>query len=73
MPSRSQANGGGLERVPMSKGEIFQSKGISPVEKRLLMKFMQKCLTMGGVGQAAEGSWGVTGVGVSENEQLGFQ
>lgn len=25
----------------MSKGEIFQSKGITPIEKRLLMKFMQ--------------------------------
>ena len=28
----------------MSKGEIFQSKGITPTEKRLLMKFMQVTL-----------------------------
>lgn len=62
-----------LERVPMSKGEIFQSKTITPLEKRLLMKFMQLCLQHSGVGQATEGSWGVAGVGVSENEQLGFQ
>ena len=32
---------GALQRVPMSKADIFQAKSISPIEKRLLMKFMQ--------------------------------
>lgn len=32
---------GSLQRVPMSKADIFQTKSISPIEKRLLMKFMQ--------------------------------
>ncbi len=64
---------GTLERVPMNKAEIFQSKTISPIEKRLLMKFIQLCLQQSGIGEASQGSWGVEGVGTSEHEQLGFQ
>lgn len=42
LPTKGQcADEEALHRVPMSKAEIFQSKMISPVEKRLLMKFMQ--------------------------------
>jgi hypothetical protein len=64
---------GALERVPMNKAEIFQSKTISPIEKRLLMKFIQLCVQQSGIGEASQGSWGVEGVGTSEHEQLGFQ
>ena len=30
-----------LSRVPCSKGDVFQTKLLSPVEKRRLMKFLQ--------------------------------
>ena len=35
---------GSLQRVPMSKADIFQAKSITPIEKRLLMKFLQWCV-----------------------------
>eukprot|EP00286_Rhodomonas_abbreviata_P021525 CAMPEP_0181296666 /NCGR_PEP_ID=MMETSP1101-20121128/4826_1 /TAXON_ID=46948 /ORGANISM="Rhodomonas abbreviata, Strain Caron Lab Isolate" /LENGTH=337 /DNA_ID=CAMNT_0023401547 /DNA_START=33 /DNA_END=1043 /DNA_ORIENTATION=- len=63
---------GALERVPMSKAEIFQASNITPMEKRLLMKFLQTCLSLAGVAEAKDGGWAIQGVGGSEKEQLGF-
>ena len=64
---------GSLQRVPMSKADIFQAKSISPIEKRLLMKFMQWCIVQGGIAEASTGGWAIQGIGGSETEQLGFQ
>ena len=65
--------GGSLQRVPMSKADIFQAKTLTPIEKRLLMKFMQWCVVQGGVTEASTGGWQIAGIGSSESEQLGFQ
>ena len=46
-----------LQRVPMSKADIFQAKSITPIEKRLFMKFMQWCIVQGGIAAASEGGW----------------
>lgn len=74
VPSKGGADAvGALQRVPMSKAEIFQASSISPIEKRLLMKFLQSCLSLAGVAEASDGGWAVQGVGGSEQEQLGFK
>jgi hypothetical protein len=65
--------GGSLQRVPMSKADIFQAKSLTPMEKRLLMRFMQWCVVQGGVAEASTGGWQIAGIGSSESEQLGFQ
>jgi hypothetical protein len=69
----ADAGVGTLERVPMSKAEVFQAKSIAPLEKRLLMKFMQAMVARDGVAEAKRGGWAVQGVGGSEQEQLGFK
>ncbi|XP_060596354.1 rab proteins geranylgeranyltransferase component A-like [Ruditapes philippinarum] len=35
---------GNLERVPCSRADVFSSKKVSMLEKRMLMKFLQYCL-----------------------------
>ena len=35
---------GGLEQVPSSRADVFNTKHISVVEKRILMKFLTWCL-----------------------------
>ena len=44
-----------LYRVPCSKGDVFKSKLLSPVDKRRLMKFLQLITDYGMASQLGEG------------------
>lgn len=35
--------GGRLQPVPASKGDVFRSRSLSPSDKRLLMRFLKAC------------------------------